>query len=144
MRRQGVTREAARERPSTSSSGQGGALPTRGRDVVVGTRRVLMVMGVCVFVFDLVVLVPVVVPVGVVLVIGTGASQTTTSVDPSHPQELVVAQPPMLLVVVLEAVMMIEQVASAVRPSFPVIVLRPHVVAKRQFLLAVHQYRARV
>lgn len=73
MRGQGVTREAARERPSTSSSRKGGALPARGRDVVVGARRVMMMMGVRVFVPDLVVLVLVVLPVGVILVIGTGA-----------------------------------------------------------------------
>lgn len=143
MRRQRVTREAARKRPSTSSSRQGGALPARGCDVVVGARRIMM-MGIRVFVLDLVVLVLVVLSIGVVLVIGTGASQTTSSIDPSHPQEFVVAQSPMFLVIGLQAVMVIEQVAGAVRTSFPVIVLRRHVVAQRQFLLAVHQYRARV
>lgn len=143
MWRQRIPREAARERPSTSSSGQGGALPAR-RDIIVGARRVMMMMGVRVFVPDLVVLVLVVLSVSVVLVIGTGAPQTTSSIDPSHPQEFVVAQSSMLLVVVLQAVMMIEQMAGAIRTSFPVIVLRRHVVAQRQFLLAVHQYRARV
>lgn len=140
MRGQGVTREAARERPSTSSSGQRGALPAQGCDLTVDARHMV---GVRVFVSDLVVLVPVL-PVGVVFVVGAGATQATTAVGSSHPEQLVVAEPPALLVVVLETVMVIEQVPGAVRTSLPVIVLRRHVVAQRQFLLAVHQYRARV
>jgi len=140
MRGQGVTREAAGKRPATSSSGQRGALATRG-GVAVGARHV---MGVRVFVFDLIVLVPVL-SVRVVLLIGAGASQTPPAVHTSHPEELVVAKPPTLLFLVLQAVMMmVEQMPGAVRPSFPVIVLGRHVVAQRQFLLAVHQYRARV
>jgi hypothetical protein len=105
-------------------------------------------MGVCVLVPDFVVLVRV---VDVIFVIRAGASQTTSAIDASHPEELIIAEPPALLLVVLQTIVtVIEKMSGTVRPSFPVrIVLgrrdgSRHVVTQRQFLLTVHQYRARI
>jgi len=83
-----------------------------------GIHAIGHLMGVCVLVPDLIVLVRV---VDVVLVIGAGASQTTSAIGASHPEELIVTESSVLLLVVLQTVVtMIEEMSGTVRPSFPV------------------------
>ena len=139
MRRKWIAREAAGQRSSSPPSGQGGALSVRGQ---VAPRNT----GVRVFIFHLLV-VFVLVAAGVVLfVIRASRAQTSAAVGPTYPDQFVVAEPPVILVVLQIVDPLVIDLSGAVRPSFPVIVrlLLLLLVSQRQFLLAVHQNRAGV